>query len=389
MQTDTPRLRRLLLVAFLESFMTILVERGVYFFAKHRLGFTDTMNLWLALAFGVAYVVGSLLSHPLSKRISEKALLSGAIAAQVVVAAALALRAETVSLFLLQASMAFIFGLKWPVIESYVCARQTPRQVARSLGVFNFCWSSAVPLSLAAAGPLIDWRADALFIAAGACSVASFMLALPLPRRLEHIPHDHPERPSAADIPRYRSLLVASRSQMLASYSLLWILAALMPGVFERLSLPLSAATSLAAVLELARVAAFVALRHYKGWHNRAAPLAAAMIALPAGFFMVLFGPTLAVVLAGEVLFGLAAGMIYYAALYYAMVVMNASVEAGGGHEALIGGGFALGPACALVGMGLLPLLQSRLLGTLAGVGPLFLACCALTARGLIKADRK
>ena len=388
METGRPRLGRLLVITFLESFMTILIERGVYFFAKHRLGFTDATNLWLALAFGGAYVVGSLLSHPLSRRIGEKALLSGAIAAQVAVAAALALRADTVSLFLLQALMAFIFGLKWPVIESYVCARQTPRQVARSLGVFNFCWSAAVPLSLAAAGPLIDWRADALFIAAGAFSVASFLLALPLPRRLEHMPHDHPERPSAADIPRYRALLVASRSQMLASYASLWILAALMPGVFERLSQPLSAATALSGVVDIARVAAFLALRHYTGWHNRAAPLAAAMIVLPAGLFMVLFGPTLAVVLAGEVLFGLAAGMVYYAALYYAMVVMNASVEAGGGHEALIGGGFALGPACALLGMSLLPLLQSRLLGTLAGVGPLFLCCSAVAVWGMLRARK-
>ena len=46
---------------------------------------------------------------------------------------------------------------------------------------------------------------------------------------------------------------------------------------------------------------------------------------------------------AGELLFGWAVGEVYFAALYYAMVVQNASVEAGGGHERIIGLGFALG----------------------------------------------
>ena len=33
------RLSRLLLITFVESFATVLVERGVYFYAKTRLGF--------------------------------------------------------------------------------------------------------------------------------------------------------------------------------------------------------------------------------------------------------------------------------------------------------------------------------------------------------------
>ena len=40
----------------------------------------------------------------------------------------------------------------------------------------------------------------------------------------------------------------------------------------------------------------------------------------------------------------------YTASLYYALVVKNASVDAGGAHEALIGLGFVLGPVAGLVG---------------------------------------
>ena len=55
----------------------------------------------------------------------------------------------------------------------------------------------------------------------------------------------------------------------------------------------------------------------------------------------------------GELLFGTAAGFLYTAALYYAQVVQNASVDAGGAHEALIGVGYALGPGAGLVGTAL------------------------------------
>ena len=106
--------------------------------------------------------------------------------------------------------------------------------------------------------------------------------------------------------------------------------------------------------------------------------------ALPAGLFIYLFGKSLGVVLAGEVLFGLAAGMTYYAALYYAMVVKNASVDAGGVHEGLIGAGFALGPAAGLAGIALKPALGSKVLGTIAGIGPLFVLCAVGAARALV-----
>ena len=41
--------------------------------------------------------------------------------------------------------------------------------------------------------------------------------------------------------------------------------------------------------------------------------------------------------------------MTYYAALYYAMSVGRAKVDAGGTHEALIGGGYMFGPLVGLM----------------------------------------
>ena len=51
--------------------------------------------------------------------------------------------------------------------------------------------------------------------------------------------------------------------------------------------------------------------------------------------------------------FGAGMGIVYYAALYYAMAVGRAEVDAGGTHEGLIGGGYTIGPLVGLAGMGI------------------------------------
>jgi hypothetical protein len=71
---------------------------------------------------------------------------------------------------------------------------------------------------------------------------------------------------------------------------------------------------------------------------------------MPVSFLAILFAPTLPLVLAGEAVFGVCIGFAYTASLYYALVVKNASVDAGGAHEALIGLGFVFGPAAGLAG---------------------------------------
>jgi Na+/melibiose symporter-like transporter len=72
----------MLVVAFFESFSTILIERGIYFFTCHALGFGDRANLLLALAFGLVYAAAAAGSHRLTRRFGEKALLVFTLAAQ-------------------------------------------------------------------------------------------------------------------------------------------------------------------------------------------------------------------------------------------------------------------------------------------------------------------
>ncbi len=380
------RPRRMLLLTFLESFATICVERGVYFFARDRLGFTRTDNLWLALAFGVAYATGALCSHRISLRLKEKRLLVATLCVQFAGHVILVgFSGVPAMLFVFSTLLGLANGMKWPIIESYVSAGQDVADTAKAVGRFNVAWATSVPLALAAAGPLIDHWPAGLFLLPAMLNLCALGLTRPLRLSPLHLPHDHPARPAPEKLRRWKSLLTASRWMMLASYSALWVLAALMPRVFDDLGCSVSAGTALSGLLDAMRLLAFLVLGATAAWHGRPGMIVAAMIVLPGAFFLILFGGSLPAVLAGEVLFGLAGGAIYYGALYYAMVVANASVDAGGAHEGLIGAGFALGPAAGLAGVALAGALGNETGGMLLGIGPLFAVAAVAAAVALGK----
>ncbi len=72
----------------------------------------------------------------------------------------------------------------------------------------------------------------------------------------------------------------------------------------------------------------------------------------------IVLAPTLAVIFIGFGVFGAGIGIIYYAALYYAMSIGKGQVDASGKHESLIGMGYAIGPASGLIWMQLPQLLH-------------------------------
>ncbi|MBM4017269.1 MAG: MFS transporter [Planctomycetes bacterium] len=382
-------LARLLVITFVESLATTLIERGIYFYSHSRLGFTDAENLGLALGFGAAYVAGALASHSAAARWSEKRLLVAMLLAQFAAHAVLFVWAGSYVLVVVNAIIGGLNGLKWPVIESYVNAGRTPAAQAGTVWRFNISWAPAVVAGLAAAGPLIGWWSPSLFALAGALNLGGLALAWPLPRRPAHLPADHPERPAPEALARFRGLLASARWSMLASYALMWILAALLPRVFADLGVEVRRATALSSLLDVFRTMAFLVLGLWRGWHWRRWPLVIVIFGLPAGFFVSLYGPDVATVLAGEVIFGLAAGMTYYAALYYAMVVKNAAVEAGGAHEGLIGAGFAIGPLAGLAGGAIAPAVGGPVSGMAAGVAPVILTCAAGAVYSLARARRR
>ena len=381
-----------LAITFLESFASACAQRGFYFHSTNRLGFSPAANLWVALGFGLFYAGAAVLSHRLAGRFAEKRILLAVVGGQalvfLVMGAASFTPAVVVSGVLVLAALQ---GLKWPVVESYMAAGRGPVEQARAIGRFNVSWALALPLAVAATGPMMRLFNGGLFVIPAGISCVSLLLAASLPARPRHLEATDPLRPTAEQMPRLSSLMRVTRWLLLANYSCAWVLAALLPGLLTGLGLAIGAAAAVAAALDVVRLAAFPVLQRTSAWHNRLAPLVIAAVLTPTGFFMVFFAPNVVTVLAGEVVFGLATAITYYATFYYAMVVRNAAVDAGGGNETLIGLGSAVGPAAALLGLALASTLGQEAYGMVIGLAPVFVICfggAARSAAGVIRSRR-
>jgi MFS family permease len=341
----------LFVLTFLESIAATLIQRGLYFYTHENLGFSETQNLWIAFGFGAVYIVGAFVSHGLSQRFGERRLLLASIAALFGFHSLLALFPAPWLLVSSVFGTALIQGMKWPVVESYISAGRAPKQLLPILSRYNVTWATAGFVAVGITGLIVGTGVPALFFWFPALlNVGAIVLALRLPERPLHLEHSHPERPAEAELQTMRSLLGSARWSMTGSYALLYVLAPLMPSLLAQLALPVTLATPVASVLDAVRVITFGALGALAGWHGKRTPMWLTMVALPAGFLMILLGGSLPFVIAGEVLFGVAAGFAYTAALYYALVADNASVDAGGAHESLIGIGIGLGPLSGLAG---------------------------------------
>jgi len=341
----------LLMLTFLESVAATLIQRGLYFYTHEHLGITESGNLWIAFGFGATYILGAVKSHALTLRFGEKRLLLGSLLALMVLHSLLALFPAAWLLVAGVLATAAIQGMKWPVVESYVSAGKAPKQLLPLLGRYNVTWATAGFVAIGATGAIVGQGFPALFFWCPALlNLGSILLALKLPQKPLHLEHAHPERPAEAELLRLRALLGSARWSMIGSYALLYVLAPLMPSLLAALALRVTLATPVASVLDAVRVLTFGALGALSGWHGKRAPLWAAVLALPSSFLLILLGKSLVLVIAGEVLFGMAAGFAYTASLYYALVAENASVDAGGAHEGLIGIGIGIGPLSGIVG---------------------------------------
>lgn len=129
-------------------------------------------------------------------------------------------------------------------------------------------------------------------------------------------------------------------------------LLAMVPELAREMGLTTTMAGLFCSIWFFARLAAFVAMWRWPGWHYRFIWLLVGYILLILGFATVLTADGLFWLAAGQVAFGLAVGSLYYASLFYSMDVGEARAEQGGIHEAMMGAGNFVGP-----GIGALSLL--------------------------------
>jgi hypothetical protein len=253
-----------------------------------------------------------------------------------------------------------ITGALWPIVESFLSGGRRGADLRRAVGGFNLTWAGAVAAALLVATPLVAGHALALIAALGVLHLIAVPLCWGLPKSPGRHVHEvgverHP--------PAYRRLLMLCRVLLPMSYFALTLLTPTLPWVSDRLALPDELRGAPNAVWSVTRIGMFALLLAWTGWHGRWWMPLGGFVCLGVGVAGALLTPWLGVsgtpdgvwVLGGVLtagsltLFGVGLACVYSAALYYAMTVGDAEIDAGGTHETLIGLGYTLGPLVPLL----------------------------------------
>jgi hypothetical protein len=338
-------------LTFLCSLGTGVFWHGVPFIAKHTYDFSQTRNLILAAAMGGIYTLGAFTAGRVTRLVERwltpRSVLAACVGILVLVCLGPITAAGEWALWLAALVGTWVSAIIWPVIESYLTAGRHGAQMRSAIGWFNLTWAPAVAIPLLAMSPILERHGEWAIGAFGGINVLGLVTLAWFGPRPGH--HD-PETADAHVGREYRLLLRSARVLLPLSYVLNSAMNPILPYRFEALEVAVWWETPATATWILVRVLAFVLMWRLAFWHGRWGTLLLGGAAMTGGFGLVVMGPSLPSMLVGFATFGAGLGVIYYAALYYAMAVGRAQVEAGGTHEGLIGSGYAAGPLVGLVG---------------------------------------
>lgn len=350
------------------SFGTTLYFFYIYFFTEQQFGFTKLQNLWLAAALGLTYGVASALGGRFAQRRGYFATLKAGYAIMAVaIGVGAFVRALPVHLGIMFVSICGM-ALTWPSLQALVSDGKSRRELQRNVGIYNLVWSGLGAVAYFSGGAMFKaFGFRTMFVLPAAIHIVQFVAAVILERAVRSgpsttaIPHAADEGAVPKTDERRRSLLSPQTFLRMAwlanpfAYLAINTVIAVMPAVASRLHLSVAQAGILCSIWMFVRTASFLCLWLWPGWHYRFRWLMAAYVALTASFVVLLLAPNLSLVIAAQMTFGLALGLIYYSSLYYSMDVGETKGEHGGFHEAMIGLGSCAGPAIGAAGQYFLP----------------------------------
>ncbi|HLO41508.1 MAG TPA: MFS transporter [Phycisphaerales bacterium] len=361
--------------SFINSLGTGVITNGIFFITKSTYQFSETMNYFLGVVIGLTYIVATLLTGRVLNRLrasglrlTERKLL---VITMVLMALMCTLPLASIGapdpagrppsswpIWVMVALYIPLTGVLWPLVESYVSGGRHGNDLRRAMGLWNFVWSSAIAVGYWGMTALIEKNAPLMILILGSFHlVAACVLATFTPTPPSH-GDDHQPHP-----PVYEKLLVTFRILLPLSYILHTALQPFLPSAMTSLGITLAWQPLVASVFAVGRAVTFGIAGRLHIWHGRWSTPIVGVILLLLGFTAALLSPLLGnegptpeiswtgilVLCGGLAVFATGMALNYTAAIYYAMAVGKAEVDAGGKHEALIGVGYTVGPLCGLV----------------------------------------
>jgi predicted MFS family arabinose efflux permease len=337
----------------------------VFFLFRDRHGFGDLGNLGVAALMGLVIALASWQGGRFAQRRGcfhamylgqigmITALTCGAVLPQLPVQFAV---------LILWAASQFIV---WPALESLVTEGETRQARARIVGVYSVVWAACSALSYFFGGGLFErLGSGSIFWLPAGIHVLQVVILWAIARRRRGAPvaSSVPATPDTGASPAWRPdgpspqafqrmAWLANPFACIAAFTLL----AMIPQLSRNMGLSTTSAGWFCSIWFFARLAAFIVLWQWPAWHYRFRWLLAGYVLLMLGFAAVLTARDLWWLSMGQVMFGLAVGVLYYASLFYSMDVGETRAAHGGIHEAVMGAGNFIGPGVAAVSLWVAP----------------------------------
>lgn len=340
-------------ITLLNSLATGVLWNGLGFITADEFHYSPAQTYGLFIATGGVYAIAAYCCGRIVRRFEARLNPRGVMVVlfliQAVVASFTYVGTSSAALITIAVVTSLTAACLWPIVESYIGAGKSPPDTRRAIGNWCIVWMTTVAVAMVLMAPLQrsdGWLTPQLAVfAITPLSLLSIGCLWFVPSHPAH----HQVVAEAAPL-HYKAQLQSARILLPASYLLVGALSPLMPYVLDRLELDAQSEPPLTATWLGMRVVIAALMARLAFWHGRWSTLLLGSVMLAGGFAMVMTLPSLAGIVVGLALFGAGQGVIYYAALYYALRVGSAQIDAGGMHEALIGLGYMLGPAAGLAG---------------------------------------
>jgi MFS family permease len=354
----TPSKAVYFIIELLNCYASVYYSNFLFFYMKNRFGFGEMENLLLAAFNGLVYTVAAWKGGEFAQR-------HGCVRSLYVGFCGMALSMITGLVLRSAPGQVLAFGgwtvsvcFVWPALEALV-SEGASVNLSDMVGFYNITWAFGGAAAYFSAGMLLERLGMQSLFVLPLCIVALQLPLTPLAVRLARRESGHPETPPPATVHTVpagaREFLHMAWLSNPLSYVAINTVIPLIPSLSGKLGLSTGEAGIACSAWMFARLAAFILLWRFTWWHYRFGFLAASFALMAASFLGIVLAPSVHLLLAAQVGFGLSVGLIYYSSLYYSMNVSEKRGAHGGLHEAMIGAGLFLGPACGACSLFLLP----------------------------------
>jgi predicted MFS family arabinose efflux permease len=343
----------------LNSFATVIYFNYLYFYFRDQFGFDNQRNLELASGIGLVYALASWQAGKFAARFGCFTALKGGfglMALGLLVGSQLHnVAGEIVIACLVNIGTCLV----WPTLEALV---SEGADAADAVGLYNITWAATNAFAYFIGGTLLEKLGyRSIFYVPFLLTLLQLAIVVWLQKKQvpaltrepgSLAPTPPPEAPSAVQARSFKYMgWLANPFAYIGINTLL----AVIPGVAAKFHLSPMMAGFTCSLWCFVRLAMFGLLWVWTGWHYRFRWLATAGALLALSFGTILVAPNLAALIAAQVFFGAAIGLIYYSSLFYSMDASDTKSEHGGIHEAAIGMGNCIGPAVGAASLQFLP----------------------------------